>query len=111
MPCPAEIIVAADCFALADEPVRRALQPVVDRLRDAVPITVSSLAEGELLDWARHQRILQKSEFHATFRDWIDRVNPRFSSEVAGAFADDGRIPLERTRGRQDFPRLRIEAA
>ncbi len=58
---PTEIIVAADCFALADEPVRRALQPVVDRLRHAVPITVSSLAEGELLDWARHQRILQRA--------------------------------------------------
>ena len=90
---PTGIVVAADCFALADEPIRRALQPVVDRLRHAVPITVSPLAEGELLDWGRHQRILQKSEFHATFRDWIDRVNPRFSSEVAGAFADDGRIP------------------
>ena len=36
--------------------------------------------------------MLQQSEFHATFRDWIDRVNPRFSAEVAGAFADDGRI-------------------
>jgi amidase len=90
---PTGIVVAADCFALADEPIRRALQPVVDRLRHAVPNTVSPLAEGELLDWGRHQRILQKSEFHATFRDWIDRVNPRFSSEVAGAFADDGRIP------------------
>ena len=45
------------------------------------------------LDWSRHQRVLQRTEFHATFRDWIDRVNPRFSSEVAGAFADDGRIP------------------
>ena len=90
---PAGIVVAADGFALADEPVRRALQPLVDRLRRAVPSTVSPLAEGELLEWARHQRILQKSEFHDTFRDWIDRVNPRFSSEVAGAFADDGRIP------------------
>lgn len=90
---PTEIIVAADCFALADEPVRRALQPVVDRLRDAATITVSPLAEDGLLDWARHQRILQRCEFHDTFRDWIDRVNPRFSSEVAGAFADEGRIP------------------
>ena len=90
---PTGIVVAADCFALADEPIRRAFQPVVDRLRHAVAITVSPLAEGELLDWGRHQRILQKSEFHATFRDWIDRVNPRFSSEVAGAFADEGRIP------------------
>jgi amidase len=90
---PIEIIVATDCFAVADEPVRQTLQSVVDRLRHAMPVTESSLAEGDLLDWARHQRVLQMSEFHATFRDWIDRVNPRFSSEVAGAFADDGRIP------------------
>jgi amidase len=91
---PTEIIVATDCFALADEPVQHALRPVIDRLRHAAPVTESPLAESDLLDWARHQRVLQKSEFHATFRDWIDRVNPRFSSEVAGAFADDGRIPL-----------------
>jgi len=29
----------------------------------------------------------------ASDRDWIDQVNPRFSAEVAGAFADDGCIP------------------
>src|SRR5882757_10767872 len=41
---PSGIVVAADCFALADEPIRCALQPVVDRLRHAVPITMSPLA-------------------------------------------------------------------
>jgi amidase len=90
---PDEIIVATDCFALADEPVRRALLPVLDRLRHAAPVSESLLANGDLRDWSHHQRVLQKSEFHATFRDWIDRVNPRFSAEVAGAFADDGCIP------------------
>jgi amidase len=90
---PADLVVATDCFALADEPIRRALQPVVDRLHDAVATTPSPLAGAALPDWARHQRILQKSEFHDTFRAWIDRVNPRFSAEVAGAFADDGLIP------------------
>ena len=90
---PDEIIVATDCFALADEPVRRALLPVLDRLRHAAPVRESLLAESDLRDWSRHQRVLQKSEFHATFRDWINRVNPRFSAEVAGAFADDGCIP------------------
>jgi amidase len=90
---PGEIIVAPDCFALADEPVRDALQPVLDRLRGAAPVREALLADGDLLEWSQHQRVLQRSEFHATFREWIDRVNPRFSSEVAGAFADDGRIP------------------
>ena len=89
---PDEIIVASDCLALADEPVRHALLPVLDRLRCIVRCSEIRLADSELTEWSRHQRVLQKSEFRATFRDWIDRVNPRFSAEVAGAFADDGRM-------------------
>ena len=89
---PDEIIVATDCFAVADEPVRHALRPTLERLRHVVPASESRLAKSDLPDWSRHQRMLQRSEFQATFRDWIDRVNPRFSAEVAGAFADDGGI-------------------
>jgi len=89
---PDEIVVASDCFALADEPVGYALLPALERLRRIIRVTEARLAEGDLTQWSRHQRGLQRSEFHATFRDWIDRVNPRFSAEVAGAFADDGRI-------------------
>jgi len=100
---PDEIIVATDCFALADEPVRRALLPVLDRLRHAAPVSESLLANGNLRDWSHHQRVLQKSEFHATFRDWIDRVNPRLSAEVAGAFADDGHIPASNLAAAKTF--------
>ena len=100
---PDEIIVATDCFALADEPVRRALLPVLDRLRHAAPVSESLLADGDLRDWSHHQRVLQKSEFHATFRDWIDRVNPRLSAEVAGAFADDGHIPASNLAAAKTF--------
>jgi amidase len=99
---PDEIIVATDCFALADEPVRRALL-VLDRLRHAAPVSESRLANGDLRDWSHHQRVLQKSEFHATFRDWIDRVNPRLSAEVAGAFADDGHIPASNLAAAKTF--------
>jgi amidase len=100
---PDEIIVATDCFALADESVRRALLPVLDRLRHAAPVSESLLADGDLRDWSHHQRVLQKSEFHATFRDWIDRVNPRLSAEVAGAFADDGHIPASNLAAAKTF--------
>jgi amidase len=100
---PDEIIVATDCFALADAPVRRALLPVLDRLRHAAPVSESLLANGDLRDWSHHQRVLQKSEFHATFRDWIDRVNPRLSAEVAGAFADDGHIPASNLAAAKTF--------
>lgn len=93
---PAEIIVATDAFALADEVVRDALGPVVDRCRQVAHVTQTSIATGgDLLDWARWQRVLQRHEFRATFRDWIDRVNPRFSAEVAGAFADEGQASAE----------------
>jgi amidase len=100
---PNEIIVASDCFALADEPVPHALLPVLDRLRRIVPVNECPLAESDLRHWSRHQRVLQKSEFHATFRDWIDRINPRFSAEVAGAFADDGRIAESDVAAAQAF--------
>jgi amidase len=92
---PLEIIIATDAFSIADEVVREALAPVVDRCRQVAHVTQTSLATGDLLDWARWQRVLQRHEFRATFRDWIDRVNPRFSAEVAGAFADDGKTSAD----------------
>jgi amidase len=92
---PAEIIVATDAFAIADEVVRDALAPIVGRCRKIAHVTETSLAMGDLVDWARWQRVLQRHEFRATFRDWVDQVNPRFSAEVAGAFADDGQTSAE----------------
>ncbi len=90
-----EIIVATDAFAIADEVVRDALAPAVDRCRQVAHVTQTSLATGDLLDWAHWQRVLQRHEFRATFREWVDRVNPRFSAEVAGAFADDGQTSAD----------------
>jgi amidase len=92
---PEEIIVATDAFAIADGLVRDALSPAVERCRTMAHVTQGSLADGDLLEWARWQRVLQRHEFRATFREWIDKVNPRFSSEVAGAFADDGQTSAE----------------
>lgn len=92
---PAEIIVPTDAFAIADEVVRDALGPAVDRYREVTHVTQTSLATDDLLDWARWQRVLQRHEFRATFREWVDRVNPRFSAEVAGAFADDGQTSAD----------------
>jgi amidase len=100
---PDQIIVATDCLAMADEPVRRALLPLLERLRQVAPVTQVLLAQGDLRVWSQHQRVLQRSEFHATFRDWIDRVNPRFSAEVAGAFADDGRIGADELAAAKAF--------
>ncbi len=100
---PDDALVAIDCFALADEAVRLALEPAVAALGATLRTEAVTLAPDGLLDWSRHQRVLQGNEFHATFRDWIDRVNPRFSSEVAGAFADDGRVPAREVAAAQAF--------
>jgi len=43
---PDEIIVATDCFALADEPVRRALLPVLDRLQLSDCARFGSTSQG-----------------------------------------------------------------
>jgi amidase len=104
---PEEIIVVTDAFGVAEEVVRSALAPALDRCREVGNVTQAALPEGDLLDWARWQRVLQRHEFQATFRDWVDRVNPRFSAEVAGAFADDGKTSDETI----DFAnRFRVEA-
>lgn len=84
---PAEILVSTDAFALADPVIRAALAPVLARMRSAVAVTEVRLATDDLLDWSRNQRLLQSYEFGRTFAAWIDRCNPRFSFEVAGALA------------------------
>jgi amidase len=68
---PAEIIVATDAFAIADEVVRDALAPAVDRSRQVAQVTQTSLATGDLLDWARWQRLLQRHEFRPTFESGL----------------------------------------
>jgi amidase len=45
--------------------------------------TTARLAPTRLSDWSGQQQILQGREAWETVKDWIDRVNPRFSFEVA----------------------------
>ena len=90
---PADLLIAKDCFAIADEAVRQALAPVVARVsrRFAAAHEVVLAAEG-LTVWSAHQRRLQSFEFGRTFADWVDQTNPRFSFEVAGSLAAAAQI-------------------
>jgi amidase len=45
--------------------------------------TATHLAPARLSEWSSQQQILQGQEAWEVARDWIDRVNPRFSFEVA----------------------------
>ena len=81
---PRRLIVATDAFAVADPAAARALQPLVERLTRLVgEVAEEALAPPGLAAWANAQRTLQPAEAWETFRDWIDRVNPRLQFSVA----------------------------
>jgi amidase len=86
-PRPRHLIIAEDAFEVADQAVQDALQPAVNRIASLVGhCTTSRLAPVRLSDWSSQQQILQGREAWETARDWIDRVNPRFSFEVADRY-------------------------
>jgi amidase len=81
---PRHLIIAEDAFEVADQAVQDALRPAVDRVASLIGhCTTARLAPVRLSDWSSQQQILQGREAWETARDWIDRVNPRFSFEVA----------------------------
>jgi amidase len=81
---PTRLIVAVDAFGFADPVVQAALRPMVAHLARLIgDVREDVLAPPGLSVWLRAQRTLQSSEAWLTFRDWIDRDNPRFAFGVA----------------------------
>jgi amidase len=81
---PHRLIIAVDAFGFADAEVTAALQPMLERLRELIGDSREEImAPAGLVQWARAQRTLQPSEAWVTFRDWIERDNPRFAFSVA----------------------------
>lgn len=83
---PTKLIVAVDAFGFADADVATVLQPMVERLGTLVGNSREEIMAPQGLSvWARAQRTLQPSEAYNTFRDWLDKGNPRFAFSVARA--------------------------
>ncbi len=81
---PTRLIVATDAFTVADAASAKALQPLVERLGRLIgDVTQEAMAPPGLVAWANAQRTLQPAEAWETFKDWIDRVNPRMQFSVA----------------------------
>ena len=81
---PKRLVVAADCFGFAEPAAAAALQPMVERLGSLLgELREDLLAPPGLVQWGRAQRTLQPWEAWLTFRDWIERANPRFAFSVA----------------------------
>ena len=91
---PARLIVAVDAFGFADPGVAAALQPLVALLGAlAGEVREDVMAPAGLTAWARAQRTLQPYEASLTFREWLDRDNPRFAFSVARNLVLGSMIP------------------
>jgi amidase len=100
---PRRLVIAVDAFGFADPEVTTALQPMVDRLCALIgEAREEMMAPGGITQWARAQRTLQPSEAWLTFKDWIDRNNPRFAFSVARNIVLGSMIP----EGERDWARL-----
>nr|MCP5152912.1 amidase [Ectothiorhodospiraceae bacterium] len=81
---PTRLVVAVDAFGLADSETARALRPAVEALSRLIgEVREETLAPPGLAAWARAQRTLQPAEAWQTFREWVDRDNPRLAFGVA----------------------------
>ena len=91
---PTKLVVAVDAFGFADAGVAAALQPMVKRLAALVGSSREEIMAPQGLSvWARAQRSLQPVEAYATFKDWLDRGNPRFAFSVAKALVMGSMTP------------------
>ncbi len=91
---PTRLIVAVDAFGFADPETAEALQPMVRKLSTLVKETREDLlAPPGLSVWSKAQRTLQPYESWLTFKEWIDRDNPRMQFSVARGLAAAAAIP------------------
>ena len=91
---PKRLIVAVDAFAFADPEVVEALRPSLEQLKALIgDVHEEIMAPGGIVQWARAQRTIQPSEAWLTFKNWIERCNPRLAYNVARNIYTGSQIP------------------
>ena len=89
-----KLLVAVDAFGIADPTTAAALQPAVDALAELVgERRDETMSPPGLSVWAKAQRTLQPWEGWLTFKDWLDKHNPRMAYSVARNLALASMIP------------------
>jgi amidase len=96
---PTRLVVAVDAFGFADADTAAALEPMVRTLSAVVrDVREDLLAPPGMSAWSRAQRALQPYEAWVTFRDWLDRDNPRLQWSVARGLVLGSTIPESERR-------------
>ena len=91
---PDRLLIAVDAFGFADPNVAAALQHMVERLIRLIGSAREEvMAPQGLSMWARAQRTLQPVEAWNTFRDWVERDNPRMAFSVARGLIAGAQVP------------------
>lgn len=109
---PSKLLVAADAFGFAHEDTRFALAPTVKKLSNLIGNTRDEIMAPQGLSvWGRAQRTLQPAEAWATFKDWVDRENPRLAFNVsrgllAGSMMSETALQWSRLMRREARARL-----
>lgn len=105
---PTRLLIATDAFGFAEPAVAAALQPIVERLKRLVPAAEEVvMAPPGLSVWGRAQRTLQPVEAWETFREWVERDNPRFAFSVAKGLVL-GAMSSEADRGWAELMRREV---
>jgi amidase len=105
---PIRFLVATDAFGFAGPAVADALQGMLAGLRKVVPqVEEVVMAPPGLSVWGRAQRVLQPVEAWETFREWVERDNPRFAFSVAKGLVL-GAMSSEADRGWAELMRREV---
>jgi amidase len=105
---PIRLLIATDAFGFAEPAVADALQPMLAGLRKVVPqVEEVVMAPPGLSVWGRAQRVLQPVEAWETFREWVERDNPRFAFSVAKGLVL-GAMSSEADRGWAELMRREV---
>jgi amidase len=104
---PKRLVVAVDAFKFASTEVAAALRPMIALLGRRMEVTEEVMAPAGIDVWGAAQRTLQRYEAWMTFREWIDRFDPRLSFSVARNLAFSAQITEEE---RNRAARVRSEA-
>ena len=94
---PRRLLIAADVFATADEPIRNALAPLLHKASRVIGgmEEISCAAVGGLDSWIAVFGTLRGAEVRVSLGDWIASTQPKFGSGIRDRFEQTRSITSE----------------